>query len=155
MKLILVSKWPHFVSQLPFSAIGYMMCTLIWPFIPFLMQLIVFFYCILLALYLSTVGKPTGIQMGNNTDNITASLESAKERIKDICDPMVRFSRLLHQTYNIISEVSELEPGQSDEESRKQTFSCHENINEWERVMHRTDLDFIEDNGSMSMMCFQ
>lgn len=69
-------------------AIGHMMFALVWPFVPFLMQLVVFIYCILLAVYLTTVGKATGFKMDNSTDNnFTASLEAAKDKLKDICDP--------------------------------------------------------------------
>ncbi|CAF0740148.1 unnamed protein product [Rotaria sordida] len=64
------------------KAVGYNFFSLFWPFIPFLLQIGVFFYWAIVAIYLATSGKPIyRITYNNITANTTNLL------LGEICDP--------------------------------------------------------------------
>jgi choline transporter-like protein 2/4/5 len=64
------------------KAVGYNFFSLLWPFIPFLLQIGIFAYWVVVAVYLSTAGKPIYRIAFNET------LENSTDVISgDICDP--------------------------------------------------------------------
>ncbi|CAF3458018.1 unnamed protein product [Rotaria socialis] len=64
------------------KAVGYNMFSLFWPFIPFLLQIAVFVYWAIVAVYLSTSGKPIYRIAYNETVANTTNI-----LLGDICDP--------------------------------------------------------------------
>jgi choline transporter-like protein 2/4/5 len=64
------------------KAVGYNFFSLLWPFIPFLLQIGVFAYWAVVAVYLATAGKPIyRIAFNETTEN------SSSTSFGEICDP--------------------------------------------------------------------
>ncbi|CAF1085517.1 unnamed protein product [Adineta ricciae] len=64
------------------KAVGYNFFSLFWPFIPFLLQIGIFVYWAVVAIYLSTAGKPIYRIVYNETLANTTNVQ-----LGDICDP--------------------------------------------------------------------
>ncbi len=64
------------------KAVGYNFFSLFWPFIPFLLQIGIFAYWAVVAVYLATAGKPIYRIASNETMENSTSITSG-----EICDP--------------------------------------------------------------------
>ena len=64
------------------KAVGYNFFSLFWPFIPFILEISVFVYWTVVAIYLSTAGKPIYRIVYNETIANTTNV-----RLGEICDP--------------------------------------------------------------------
>jgi len=64
------------------KAVGYNFFSLLWPFIPFLLQIGIFAYWAVVAVYLATAGKPIyRVAINETTENSTSIISG------EICDP--------------------------------------------------------------------
>jgi choline transporter-like protein 2/4/5 len=64
------------------KAVGYNFFSLLWPFIPFVVQLGVFAYWAVVAVYLATAGKPIHRLVFNETNENETNIQYG-----EICDP--------------------------------------------------------------------
>lgn len=86
-------------------AVGAMMFTFIWPFIPFLLQLGTFFFWLTSAIYLASMGTPqaysTVVSVSKDGTNILSRIpcnESTSESMEKFCD-FVRYGGDNYTTY--------------------------------------------------------
>jgi len=79
------------------KAVGYNFFSLLWPFIPFLLQIGVFAYWAVVAVYLATAGKPIyRIAFNETTEN------SSSTSFGEICDPN-KWNKWPKETKNVIT----------------------------------------------------
>jgi choline transporter-like protein 2/4/5 len=64
------------------KAVGYNFFSLLWPFLPFLLQIGIFAYWAVVSVYLSTAGKPIYRVASNETIGVSDNILPG-----DICDP--------------------------------------------------------------------
>ena len=77
-----------------FSAVGYMLGAMVWPLVPWVLQLVVFAYWGASAIFLASMGDPEGSLVNSTrveSESIASTLNEATDRIP--CDPGVSTCR--------------------------------------------------------------